>query len=67
MSINPWNDTMQHAIAEVQARITAVYPEVTFRLVEGEDPTGLTWMPTPTPRMPLQCSIWSVTGWWISV
>ena len=41
MSINPWNDTMQHAIAEVQTRITAVYPEATFRLVEGEDPTGL--------------------------
>jgi len=41
MSINPWNDTMQHAIAEVQARITAVYPEATFRLVEGEDPIGL--------------------------
>ena len=32
---------VQHAIAEVQARITAVYPEATFRLVEGEDPTGL--------------------------
>ena len=41
MSINPWNDTMQHAIAEVQSRITAVYPEATFRLVEGEDPIGL--------------------------
>ena len=41
MSINPWNDTMQHAIAEVQARITAVYLEATFRLVEGEDPIGL--------------------------
>ena len=41
MSLNPWNDTMQHAIAEVQARITAVYPEATFHLVEGEDPTGL--------------------------
>ena len=41
MSINPWNDTMQRAIAEAQARITAVYPEATFRLVEGEDPAGL--------------------------
>lgn len=41
MSIHPWNDTMQHAIAEVQARITAVYPEATFRLVQGEDPVGL--------------------------
>ena len=41
MSINPWNDTMKHAIAEVQARITAVYPEATCRLVQGEDPVGL--------------------------
>ena len=41
MSINVWNATMQHAMAEAQARITAVYPETTFRLVEGEDPVGL--------------------------
>ncbi len=41
MSVNPWNDTMQWAITEVQARIRAVYPDATFRLVEGEDPTGL--------------------------
>jgi hypothetical protein len=40
MSIKPWNDKMQHAIAEVEARILAVYPEATFRLVEGEDPVG---------------------------
>src|SRR5712691_9756694 len=38
MSVNPWNDTMQHAITEVQARIRAVYPDAMFRLVEGEDP-----------------------------
>ena len=41
MSIKPWNDKMQCAIAEVEARIRAVYPEATFRLVEGEDPLGL--------------------------
>jgi hypothetical protein len=41
MSINSRNDTVQHAIAEVEARILAVYPEATFRLVEGEDPIGL--------------------------
>jgi hypothetical protein len=41
MSIAPWTDMMQHAITEAQARITAVYPEATFRLVEGEDPVGL--------------------------
>jgi hypothetical protein len=40
MSVKPWNDTIQHAIAEVEARIRAVYPEATFRLVEGEDPIG---------------------------
>ena len=41
MSVNLWNDTMQHAITEVQARIIAVYPDATFRLVEGEDPIGI--------------------------
>ena len=41
MSVNPWNETMPHAITEVQARIRAVYPDATFRLVEGEDPIGL--------------------------
>jgi hypothetical protein len=40
MSVNPWNDIMQHAITEVQARIRAVYPDATFRLIEGEDPPG---------------------------
>ena len=38
MGLKPWNDTMQHAIAEVEARILAVYPDATFRLVEGEHP-----------------------------
>ena len=32
---------MQRVIAEVEARILAVFPEATFRLVEGEDPIGL--------------------------
>jgi hypothetical protein len=41
MSVKPWSDKMQHAIAEVETRIRAVYPEATFRLVEGEDPRGL--------------------------
>jgi len=41
MSVNPWSDMMQHAITEVQAHIMAVYPDATFRLVEGEDPIGL--------------------------
>ena len=40
MSVKPWDETMQHAIAEVEARILAVYPDATFRLVEGEDPVG---------------------------
>ena len=41
MTVKPWNDRMQHAIAEVEARIRAVYPDATFRLIEGEDPIGL--------------------------
>jgi hypothetical protein len=41
MSVKPWNETIQHAIAEAEARILAVYPDATFRLVAGEDPIGL--------------------------
>jgi hypothetical protein len=41
MSVHPWNDAMQRAITDAQGRIRAVYPDATFRLVEGEDPTGL--------------------------
>jgi hypothetical protein len=41
MSINSWNDAMQNAITEVEGHIRAVYPEATFRLVEGEDPIRL--------------------------
>ena len=41
MSVKPWSQTMQHAIAEVEARILAVYPDATFHLVEGEAPMGL--------------------------
>jgi hypothetical protein len=41
MTVKAWNNTMQHAIAEVKARILAVYPDATFHLVEGEDPIGL--------------------------
>ena len=41
MSVKPWNDKIQHAIAEVEAHIRAIYPEASFRLVEGEDPIGL--------------------------
>src|SRR4029450_12313928 len=41
MSVNSWNDAMQNAIPEVEARSLAGFPEATFRLVEGEDPIGL--------------------------
>jgi hypothetical protein len=41
MSVKPLDDTMQHAIAEAEARIRGVYQEATFRLIEGEDPIGL--------------------------
>ena len=35
MSVNSWNNTMQRVIAEVEARILAVFPEATFPLAEG--------------------------------
>ena len=41
MSIKPWNEEIQHAIAEVEARIRAVHPKAAFRLFEEEDPIGL--------------------------
>jgi len=36
-----WDEKIQRAIAEVQARIQAVYPDAVFRISRGEDPVGL--------------------------
>ena len=35
------DEKTQRAIAEVQARIRAVYPDAEFRVVEGEEPRGV--------------------------
>ena len=35
------DEKAQRAIAEVQARIQAVYPEAEFRVAEGEEPRGI--------------------------
>ena len=37
----PWDEKTQQAIAEVQARIQAVYPDAVFRVSQGEDPVGI--------------------------
>lgn len=36
-----WDEKIQWAIAEVQARIQAVYPDAVFRVSQGEDPVGI--------------------------
>ena len=36
-----WDEKIQRAIAEVQARIQAVYPDAVFRVSRGEDPVGI--------------------------
>ena len=36
-----WDEKIQRAIAEVQARIQAVYPDAVFRVSQGEDPVGI--------------------------
>jgi hypothetical protein len=35
------DEKTQRAIAEVQARIRAVYPDAEFRVAEGEEPRGI--------------------------
>ena len=35
------NKKVQRAIAEVQARIQAVYPDAIFRVYQGEEPVGI--------------------------
>ena len=36
-----WDEKTQRTIAEVQARIQAVYPDAVFRVSQGEDPAGI--------------------------
>jgi hypothetical protein len=36
-----WDEKTQRAIAEVQARIQAMYPDAVFRVSQGEDPAGI--------------------------
>ena len=36
-----WDEKIQWAISEVQARIQAVYPDAVFRVSQGEDPVGI--------------------------
>ena len=36
-----WDKKMQQAIAEVQSRIQAVYPDAVFRVYQGEEPVGM--------------------------
>ena len=35
------DEKIQRAIAEVQTRIQAVYPDAVFRIAPGEDPVGI--------------------------
>jgi len=41
MTLPIGDEKTQQAIAEVQARITAAYPNATFHIVHGDDPPGI--------------------------
>lgn len=41
MQTSPSTEKTKRAIAEVQATIKAAYPEATFHVHHGEDPTGI--------------------------
>jgi hypothetical protein len=41
MTIAIQDEKMQRVLAEVQARIKAVYPEATFTVAVGDDPVGV--------------------------
>jgi hypothetical protein len=41
MTLTLQDEKTQRVLAEIQARITAVYPEATFTVALGEDPVGI--------------------------
>jgi hypothetical protein len=41
MTNTPWDEPTQHAIDDVQAAITAAFPEAACQVHRGADPTGL--------------------------
>jgi hypothetical protein len=41
MTLTLQDEKTQQVLAEVQARITAAYPEATFTVAVGEDPVGI--------------------------
>jgi hypothetical protein len=41
MTFTVQDEKTQRVLAEIQARITAVYPEATFTVALGEDPVGI--------------------------
>ena len=41
MTFTVQDEKTQRVLAEIQARITAVYPEATFTVAQGEDPAGI--------------------------
>ncbi len=41
MTIPIGDEKTQRAIAEVQARITAAYPDAAFQVAYGDDPSGI--------------------------
>ena len=41
MQTQPANPLLQEVVAEVQARITAVYPEAQFQVHVGQEPAGI--------------------------
>lgn len=41
MTLTVQDEKTQRVLAELQARITAVYPEATFTVVRGDDPSGI--------------------------
>ena len=57
---------LQEVLAEIQARITAVYPEARFQVRRGEEPVGL-YLDVHTPADDGFCVLDLVSDWLVDL
>ena len=61
-----WDEKIQWAISEVQARIQAVYPDAVFRVSQGEDPVGI-YIDAYTDAEDSFCVFYLVNDWLVDL
>jgi hypothetical protein len=66
MTLKGQDEKTQRAIAEVQARIQAVYPNAEFRVSDGEEPQGI-YIDTYTDAEDSFCVFDLVSDWLVDL